>query len=105
MDERPLVPKRTQRLLRRSAVLSRRSSCSSCRRGPPYLLPVCRPQMHGIGECLVGAVNLAPFLLSATMAGLFFAVLAVVCAAAPLLAIAWWLEQAGRPLRRTLGGP
>ena len=56
-----------------------------------YLLPACKPQMYGVGECFVGSVNLAPAILVAVGMGLYLAAGALVFVATPLLALAWWL--------------
>ena len=60
------------------------------------LLPACKPQMYGVGECFVGSVNLAPAILVAVGMGLYLAAGALVFVATPLLALAWWLEYRRR---------
>jgi hypothetical protein len=62
----------------------------------PQLLPWCHPQMYGVGECLVGNLNLAPFILIAIAFGLPGLILTLAVAFLPLRALAWWLERGTR---------
>jgi hypothetical protein len=99
MDERLLIPKHsgksTARLLRRIAAMAVVVPAFVAVLGivAQSLLQSCIPQLYGVGECYVGSVNLAPLLVVATGAGLYCAAFSIVFLAAPLLAIAWWLER------------
>lgn len=83
------------RVLRRSAALAVGLPALIAAMGylAKTLLPNCQPQMYGVGECFVGAVNLAPAILLAVGMGAYIALASLVFIAAPLLVLAWWLDS------------
>jgi hypothetical protein len=58
-----------------------------------YLVTSCQPKMYGIGECMVGTINFALFLLVAVGVGLYAAVILIPVVVLPLLVVAWLLER------------
>jgi hypothetical protein len=61
----------------------------------PYIIPNCNPQMYGVGECMIGPVNLAVPILLAVLGGSYFAIGALAFVVGPLLLLAWWLDFKG----------
>jgi len=58
----------------------------------PMVIPECKPQMYGVGECMVASINLAPALLIAAFMGVYATVVLTAVVAGPLLLLAWWLD-------------
>jgi hypothetical protein len=79
----------TPRLLRKMAYLAVAvpAFCGLLAEGATRLLPACHINPYGLGECVVGGVNLAVPLLLASLGGLYFAVAALFLVALPLYVV------------------
>jgi hypothetical protein len=75
-------------------------------------VPACHVNPYGLGQCVVGGVNLAAPLLLVGLGGLYFALASLFLIALPLHVTSWLLEarirrkdstdgQAERPLSRS----
>ena len=49
--------------------------------------------MYGVGECMVGSINLAAPILLAELGGVYIAFAAVIFVVVPALLLAWWLDS------------